>query len=139
MHGEIAFPLVSVADAGGQVEHYPYSPEIMVFMDYRSHSVGADDGPFGDIPTFLYSMPVSSTRVFFEVDINSWKLVCAPMDVCTPLSCAILLSGASGQETCLAARPAMPFEVLKERLHTRLEKMGIKVTRQFEEVRDVLL
>lgn len=51
-----------------QVEHYPYNPDYMLFMDYRDYrcrdpeSVDAEE-----IPTFLYAMPVSSTRVFFEV------------------------------------------------------------------------
>lgn len=99
-------PGVGVQTAYGlevEVEHYPYNPDYMLFMDYRDYrcrdpeSVDAEE-----IPTFLYAMPVSSTRVFFE-------------------------------ETCLAARPAMPFSLLRDRLHERLNKMGIKILHVHEE------
>ena len=33
------------------------------------------------------------------------------------------------EETCLVAKPALPFATLKRRLHRRLEAMGIKVRR----------
>eukprot|EP00271_Cylindrocystis_brebissonii_P003481 TRINITY_DN1447_c0_g1_i2.p1 TRINITY_DN1447_c0_g1~~TRINITY_DN1447_c0_g1_i2.p1 ORF type:complete len:660 (-),score=76.37 TRINITY_DN1447_c0_g1_i2:471-2450(-) len=91
-----------------EVESYPYDPTIMHFMDYREYQQGADssqaldEGAFANIPTFLYAMPLSPTRVFFE-------------------------------ETCLAARPAMPFKILKERLHRRLTTLGIKCGEIHEE------
>lgn len=59
----------------------------------------AGEGLWGtqeEVPSFLYAMPVSDGRVFFE-------------------------------ETCLVAKPALPFAVLKRRLHRRLEAMGITV------------
>ena len=55
-------------------------------------------GAFGEVPSFLYAMPLTPKRVFLE-------------------------------ETCLVARPALPFAVLKRRLMRRLDALGIKVPR----------
>ena len=96
------------------VEDYPLDPELMLFMDYRRHHSGVwggtalkipagehpnagegNWGAHGETPSFLYAMPVSPTRVFFE-------------------------------ETCLAAKDPLPFEVLKRRLHRRLDALGIR-------------
>lgn len=51
-----------------QVEHYPYDPDFMLFMDYRDYK-GREKGSVSaeEVPTFLYAMPISCTRVFFEV------------------------------------------------------------------------
>lgn len=49
-----------------------------------------------EVPSFLYAMPCSSSRVFLE-------------------------------ETCLVAKPALPFATLKRRLHRRIAAMGLKV------------
>ncbi|KAG0583854.1 hypothetical protein M758_3G166500 [Ceratodon purpureus] len=99
-------PEVSVQTAYGlevEVEHYPYNADHMLFMDYRDYRCRDPESVDSEeIPTFLYAMPVSSTRVFFE-------------------------------ETCLAARPAMSFGLLRDRLHERLEKMGIKILHVHEE------
>lgn len=40
------------------------------------------------------------------------------------------------QETCLASQNAMPFDVLKKKLMSRLQTMGIKITKIYEEVCD---
>ncbi|XXG68257.1 hypothetical protein AAC387_Pa06g1383 [Persea americana] len=53
-------------------------------------------------PTFLYVMPMSPTRVFFE-------------------------------ETCLASRHAMPFDLLKKKLMLRLDSMGVRIIKIYEE------
>lgn len=103
---ETGGPEICVQTAYGievEVEHCPYSPETMVFMDYRDYDslklARADaEGP----PSFLYVMPMSTTRMFFE-------------------------------ETCLAARPLLSFNKLKKRLYARLEKMDIKITKVLEE------
>lgn len=52
-----------------QVENNPYDPSLMVFMDYRDHEMKKNQSLFNEAenPTFLYAMPLSSTRVFFEV------------------------------------------------------------------------
>ena len=49
------------------------------------------------MPSFLYAMPVDGGRRVFL------------------------------EETCLVAKPALPFAVLKRRLERRLDAMGIKV------------
>jgi len=38
------------------------------------------------------------------------------------------------QETCLASTDAMPFELLKKKLMLRLEAMGVRVLKVYEEV-----
>lgn len=98
-------PRVSLQTAYGvevEVENNPYDPDLMVFMDYRDYS--KQEIPCSEVhsPTFLYAMPMSSTRVFFE-------------------------------ETCLASKEAMPFDVLKERLMFRLQTMGVRITKTYEE------
>jgi hypothetical protein len=55
-------------------------------------------GTDGEVPSFLYAMPLGGGRVFLE-------------------------------ETCLVARPAMPFATLKRRLERRCRALGIKVRR----------
>lgn len=89
-----------------EVESYPYDPTVMHFMDYRdiekTPKPHPSEGPFEKIPSFLYAMPITPTRVFFE-------------------------------ETCLAARPAMPFEMLKQRLERRLQTLGITYSQVYEE------
>ena len=52
--------------------------------------------PCRKLPTFLYAMPFSDTRLFLE-------------------------------ETSLVARPAVPFEELKQRLDARLAHYGIRI------------
>jgi hypothetical protein len=54
------------------------------------------DTPAGEVPSFLYAMPLGGNRVFLE-------------------------------ETCLVAKPALPFAVLKRRLERRLKAVGMKV------------
>ncbi|CAI5499803.1 unnamed protein product [Closterium sp. Naga37s-1] len=85
---------------------YPYNPASMLFMDYRdlqrSREELAAEGELFQRPSFLYAMPSTPTRVFF-------------------------------QETCLASRPAMPFDMLKTRLRSRLAQLGVKYTVTHEE------
>ncbi|KAI4335268.1 hypothetical protein L6164_013931 [Bauhinia variegata] len=102
---EVGGPKVSVQTAYGvevEVENNPYDPNLMVFMDYRDFM--KQNGPCleANYPTFLYVMPMSPTRVFFE-------------------------------ETCLASKDAMPFDLLKKKLFSRLNTMGIKITKTYEE------
>uniref|UniRef100_A0A0C9S457 TSA: Wollemia nobilis Ref_Wollemi_Transcript_26097_1976 transcribed RNA sequence n=1 Tax=Wollemia nobilis TaxID=56998 RepID=A0A0C9S457_9CONI len=102
---ELDGPPVGVQTAYGmevEVESFPYDPELMVFMDYRDYMNQKTTNCDSSLPTFLYAMPLSPTRVFFE-------------------------------ETCLASRPAMPFETLKKRLQARLKNMGIHVLHLYEE------
>ena len=50
-----------------QVENNPYDPSLMVFMDYRDYAKQEVPCLEAQYPTFLYAMPMSSTKVFFEV------------------------------------------------------------------------
>ncbi|XP_059633149.1 lycopene epsilon cyclase, chloroplastic isoform X3 [Cornus florida] len=102
---EVGGPRVSVQTAYGvevEVENNPYDPSLMVFMDYRDFAKQKSQSLEAQYPTFLYAMPMSPTRVFFE-------------------------------ETCLASKDAMPFDLLKKKLMSRLETMGIQVIKTYEE------
>ncbi|GKV13968.1 hypothetical protein SLE2022_269010 [Rubroshorea leprosula] len=102
---EVGGPRVSVQTAYGievEVENNPYDPSLMVFMDYRDYAKQEVPHLEAQYPTFLYAMPMSSTRVFFE-------------------------------ETCLASKEAMPFDLLKKKLMSRLETMGIQILKTYEE------
>ncbi len=54
-------------------------------------------GTEAEVPSFLYAMPTDGGRSVFL------------------------------EETCLVAKPALPFAVLKRRLERRLAAMGVKV------------
>lgn len=54
-------------------------------------------GTKDEVPSFLYAMPTEGGRSVFL------------------------------EETCLVAKPALPFAVLKRRLERRLAALGIKV------------
>nr|UZH23306.1 lycopene epsilon-cyclase [Citrus sinensis] len=102
---EVGGPKVSVQTAYGvevEVENNPYDPSLMVFMDYRDCTKQEVPSFESDNPTFLYVMPMSSTRVFFE-------------------------------ETCLASKDGLPFDILKKKLMARLERLGIQVLKTYEE------
>ncbi|CAL5184628.1 unnamed protein product [Lathyrus oleraceus] len=102
---EVGGPKVCVQTAYGvevEVENNPYDPSLMVFMDYRDYMKKNVQSLEANYPTFLYAMPISRTRVFFE-------------------------------ETCLASKDAMPFDLLKKKLFSRLDTMGIRITETYEE------
>ncbi|XP_054807591.1 lycopene epsilon cyclase, chloroplastic isoform X2 [Prosopis cineraria] len=102
---EVGGPKVSVQTAYGvevEVENNPYDPNLMVFMDYRDYMKQNVPCLETNYPTFLYVMPMSPTRLFFE-------------------------------ETCLASKDAMPFELLKKKLFSRLNTMGIRIKKIYEE------
>ncbi|KAG6424126.1 hypothetical protein SASPL_114539 [Salvia splendens] len=66
---EVGGPRVSVQTAYGievEMENNPYDPSLMVFMDYRDYWKLKVDYLEAQYPTFLYAMPMSPTRVFFE-------------------------------------------------------------------------
>lgn len=106
----------------------------MVFMDYRDCTKQEVPSFESDNPTFLYVMPMSSTRVFFEVCllyslysfllINIWSFT---------IICKIFRKYAL-QETCLASKDGLPFDILKKKLMARLERLGIQVLKTYEEV-----
>lgn len=98
-----------------EVSSYPFDSESMVFMDYRRHHSGLwpqtagemehtmNWGSNAEVPSFLYAMPIEGTSRVFL------------------------------EETCLVARPVLPFEILKQRLHRRCEALGIHVKEVFDE------
>lgn len=119
---DVDAPSVAAQTAYGieaEVEGYPdgYPADLMLFMDFRRHHTGVNDGmahrlktgvfehpnsggglwgSASEPPSFLYAMPLGGRRVFLE-------------------------------ETCLVAKPALPFAVLKRRLERRLRAMNVKV------------
>ncbi|KAL4563806.1 hypothetical protein LXL04_027852 [Taraxacum kok-saghyz] len=102
---ELGGPRVCVQTAYGvevEVENNPYDPSLMVFMDYRDYTKHKPDSLEAQYPTFLYVMPMSPTKIFFE-------------------------------ETCLASKEAMPFNLLKTKLMSRLKTLGVKIIRTYEE------
>ncbi|KAM7260456.1 hypothetical protein ACFE04_016197 [Oxalis oulophora] len=102
---EVGGPSVCVQTAYGvevEVENSPYDPNVMVFMDYRDYTKQGVPSLEAQFPTFLYAMPMSPTKIFFE-------------------------------ETCLASKDAMPFDLLKKKLMLRLQTLGIRVLKTYEE------
>ncbi|KAG2310754.1 hypothetical protein Bca52824_022311 [Brassica carinata] len=66
---ELGGPRVCVQTAYGvevEVENSPYDPDQMVFMDYRDYTNQKVRCLEAEYPTFLYAMPMTKTRVFFE-------------------------------------------------------------------------
>ncbi|CAN4096484.1 unnamed protein product [Withania somnifera] len=102
---ELGGPRVSLQTAYGvevEVDNNPYDPSLMVFMDYRDYVRHDTQSLEAKYPTFLYAMPMSPTRVFFE-------------------------------ETCLASKDAMPFDLLKKKLMLRLNTLGVRIKEIYEE------
>ena len=107
-----------------------HDPDAMLFMDFRRHHAGvwegtaarlsADGHPAGgqglwgsegEAPSFLYAMPGGVDET--EAPTGS--------TTSTPLRRVFL------EETCLVARPPLPFSTLKRRLHRRLAAAGVEV------------
>jgi lycopene epsilon-cyclase len=110
------------ADVSGYCDKAGFDKESMLFMDFRRHHTGLYPGtasrqvdgehPNGgtglwetgdEAPSFLYAMPESDGTRVFL------------------------------EETCLVAKPALPFSVLKRRLYRRCEALGIKIEKVHDE------
>ncbi|MBA0876171.1 hypothetical protein Goshw_002680, partial [Gossypium schwendimanii] len=79
---EVGGPRVAMQSAYGievEVENNPYDPSMMVFMDYRDYAKEQVPCLGDQNPSFLYGMPMSSTRVFFEETCLALKEA-MPMD-----------------------------------------------------------
>ncbi|KAK8343424.1 hypothetical protein V6Z11_A07G013500 [Gossypium hirsutum] len=79
---EVGGPRVAMQSAYGievEVENNPYDPSMMVFMDYRDYAKEQVPCLQDQYPSFLYGMPMSSTRVFFEETCLALKEA-VPMD-----------------------------------------------------------
>lgn len=82
----------------------PYDKEAMTLFDYRTDHLDDDDDDSAaeSSPTFMYAMPLTDNKIFFE-------------------------------ETSLVARPAISFQLCKDRCFKRLKHLGIKVSKVLEE------
>ncbi|UPR03242.1 lycopene epsilon cyclase [Chloropicon primus] len=117
-----------VPDAGAQtaygfeveVDSYPFDSSAMHFMDFRRHHSGVWQGK---------ALHPGMTRALQEE--SSWG---TRREVPSFLY-AMPLGGnkAFFQETCLVAKDAVPFSVLKRRLETRLNALGVKVKAVLDE------
>lgn len=107
------------------------------------------------IPTFLYAMPFSSTRVFlgeiivslltdlFLVIFSLLSLLMIKIYIRKIILFLVMFSKYSyhfsvlfspiSEETSLVGRPAVPFPEIQERMAARLEHLGIKVKKIEEE------
>lgn len=118
-------PAVAAQTAYGitaRVEGYAdvYDPEAMLFMDYRRTHSGMWDGT-GAI--------ISRNNNGGEVNHPNWN---ANLGSCAEApSFLYAMPLPDGQvfleETCLVARPTLPFAVLKRRLYRRCAAMGIRI------------
>ncbi|KVI01144.1 Lycopene cyclase, beta/epsilon [Cynara cardunculus var. scolymus] len=104
--GNVTIPcrLATVASgaASGKLLQYELGgPRVCVqtAYDYTKNTAQSLEAEY---PTFLYAMPMSPTKIFFE-------------------------------ETCLASRDAMPFNLLKTKLMSRLKTLGIRIIKTYEE------
>ena len=81
------------------------------------------------VPSFLYAMPLGGNRVFL---VALTVLLTALVLQVPSFLYAMPLGGNRVflEETCLVARPPMPFATLKRRLERRCKALGIKVGRE---------
>lgn len=114
-------PSVAAQTAYGieaQVESYDgvYDPSAMLFMDYRRHHSG------------LY--PGTAPRQHAGQHPNGAAGLWGTERETPSFLYAMPLGGGRVflEETCLVAKPALPFAVLKRRLERRCEALGIKVS-----------
>eukprot|EP00245_Coleochaete_scutata_P007935 TRINITY_DN23763_c0_g1_i1.p1 TRINITY_DN23763_c0_g1~~TRINITY_DN23763_c0_g1_i1.p1 ORF type:complete len:576 (+),score=78.67 TRINITY_DN23763_c0_g1_i1:39-1730(+) len=95
-----------------EVESHPFEVDKMLFMDWRdSHLAQHPTVLEGNrkLPTFLYAMPFSSTRIFLEE---------------TSLVARCQVKSATGE----VKFEGVPFPDIIRRMELRLEHLGIKVT-----------
>ncbi|GLC71022.1 hypothetical protein PLESTF_001061800 [Pleodorina starrii] len=119
-------PIVAAQTAYGieaEVEGYDgaYPTDLMLFMDFRRHHTG------------LYDATAPNVQVGKHP--NSGDGLWGSSEECPSFLYAMPLGGNRVflEETCLVAKPALPFAVLKRRLTRRLKAMGISVTKIHEE------
>lgn len=119
-------PIVAAQTAYGieaEVEGYDgaYPKDLMLFMDFRRHHTG------------LYDTTAMGLQAGKHP--NSGDGLWGSSSECPSFLYAMPLGGKRVflEETCLVAKPALPFAVLKRRLTRRLKAMGISVTKIHEE------
>lgn len=123
---ESGAPLVAAQTAYGieaEVEGYEgaYPPGLMTFMDFRRHHSGVWEGTAQRLKAGAY--PNAGDGLWGTADEVPSFLYAMPLG-----GKRVFL-----EETCLVAKPALPFATLKRRLDRRLAAMGIKVTEVHEE------
>jgi len=119
-----------------EVDSYPWPKDKMLFMDFRRHHSGLwkgaalrrrDEAGFmaekrqeqglklggGDGDTHLWGTEDEVPSFLYAMPMADGKVFL--------------------EETCLVARPGLPFDVLKRRLEGRLRALDIKVTRVHDE------
>ena len=103
-----------------EVDAYPFDEKKMHFMDFRRHHTGVWRGK---------ALHPGMTRALTEE--GSWG---TKTEVPSFLYAMPLEGGrAFFQETCLVAKDAVPFDVLRRRLETRLESLGVRVKAVLDE------
>lgn len=106
-----------------EVEGYEqaYDPASMLFMDFRRHHSGVWDGAAGRLlpgqhPNAGDGLWGTSREVpsfLYAMPLSNGKVFL--------------------EETCLVAKPALPFAALKRRLHRRLAAQGVRIKHVEEE------
>lgn len=119
-------PSVAAQTAYGveaEVEGYSdvYDPQAMLFMDYRRHHTGVAVG--------LKNLAAKGAKMV------SAEVLWGSEDETPSFLYAMPLGGNRVflEETCLVAKPALPFAVLKRRLERRCAVLGIKIKEIHEE------
>ena len=125
-----------------------YDPHSMLFMDYRRHHTGVWEGTAsrvreghpplggggglwgtgGEAPSFLYAMPGDEEEKGEEEqggenDRSSSSSTSSSTASASPSTRRRVFL----EETCLVARPPLPFSTLRRRLHRRLAAAGVRV------------
>jgi lycopene epsilon-cyclase len=105
---------------GGDASSYPFDRSAMLFMDFRRHHTGIWEG---------IAMHPGMTRALQKE--FSW----GTREEVPSFLYAMYLGDnkAFFQETCLVAKDAMPFAVLKRRLESRMQALGVKVKSVLDE------
>ncbi|KAG1669050.1 hypothetical protein FOA52_003968 [Chlamydomonas sp. UWO 241] len=122
-------PLVAAQTAYGieaEVEGFDgsYLPDVMTFMDFRRHHTG------------LWSHTATpGSGLAPGMHPNAGDGLWGTTGEAPSFLYAMPLGGKRVflEETCLVAKPALPFAVLKRRLERRLQAAGVKVTSVHEE------
>ena len=146
--GDAAAPVAPVAAPPSSTSPPPrrtHDPDAMLFMDFRRHHVGVWEGTAarltpdghpaggqglwgseGEAPSFLYAMPWDDHKKGAHAE-NAGTPTAVGSPLTPPLRRVFL------EETCLVARPPLPFSVLKRRLHRRLAAAGVTVVSTSDE------
>ncbi|CAN7112048.1 unnamed protein product [Brassica rapa subsp. narinosa] len=97
-----------------EMEDSPYDPEQMVCMNYGEYANQKVRSLEAEYPTFLYAMPMTKTKMFFEVCFFSLSITIFTTRV------PLLITWNPLRETCLPSKDViMPIDLLKTKLMLR--------------------